>query len=565
MRKLTIILLLCIFTFSSSTGAFASSDHTSKHVKHKNDEVMQLRLFQLRTVLKYLRLQFPASVYMQGIQLNLDQIPEIFAPRQPHKNKVRFSRALWTGLAHMVYATSSYWIRQDVMKEDWEYQFNWKDQKRRFLFKDGLRFDSNTFQFNWTHSLAGAMYYNYARGSNMSPGWSFVYGFVASYFWEFIVEFKEVISINDMIATPIGGASIGESMFQLGRFFRSRRGTFLNKIGRFLSNPILSLYDWLDKSRPRNRYAYDEEIWNDCRISLGARNDRMISGDSNTYLDIDWENRLTLIPEWGTMGQYSHGISQPLFTEFNVGGAVGSKGVYEFSIFAKSVFFGYFSQNIRAIDDEEDKPAGYSFFIGLSSVFDAFKQIPENIPVSEDSPSGNEYEYRTDKHTIIGILGPALDFTYFNRDFRVRLSADAYGDFALIHAHAFKSYSEHYTFGQTKSTLENHGYYYAWGISLYSTLQLNYANLELRGKMDYHYFNSIEGMDRFQPDIEDEDDFDLRDERFHFDVSLGYRIPNTPVQLVVGLEQTDRSGTIRSFFHQDSTEHRSYFQVRYLF
>lgn len=546
-------------------GVLADSDGNGKSIKNKNEEALQLRLFQLRTVLKYLRLQLPVSIYMQGIQLNLKHIPELFAPRHEKPKKVRFSRALWTGLAHMVYATSSYWIRQDVMREDWEYQFTWKDQKRRFLFKDGLRFDSNTFQFNWTHSLAGAMYYNYGRANGMNPGGSFLYGFGLSYFWEFIVEFKEMISINDQIATPIGGISIGESMFQLGRFFRSRRGTFFNKIARFLSNPILSLYDWLDKKSERNRYAFDEDVWNDSYISMGPRNDRMISGDSNTFLDIDWENRLTLIPEWGTVGQFQRGVGKPLFTEFNVGGAVGSKGVYEFNIFAKSVFFGYFSQDIRTVDKEKDQRVGYSFFLGASSIFDAYKQIPGNIPVSDSGPSCDDYEYKTDKYTVIGIVGPALDFSYINRDFSLRLSADLYGDFALIHSHAFKSYADQYEFGQTKSTLENHGYYYAWGVSLYSSMQLKYANLELRGKMDYHYFDSIEGHDRFQHEIEDGDDFDLRDQRFRFNISLGYRIPNTPVQLVLGMEQMDRGGTIRNFFHRDSTERRSYFQVRYLF
>jgi hypothetical protein len=574
MRKI-IIILLCCFVITGSAGVQAESDQNGSGARDKKEEAVRLRLFQLNHILNYLQFQMPSPLYLRGLWLDVKDLPKLFpTPKlklRKHKN-VRFSRALWMGLAHFVYATSSYWIRQDVMKEDWEYQFTWEDQKKRFLFIDGMRFDSNTFQFNWTHAGAGAMYYNYGRASNMSPGWSFVYSFVASYFWEFVIEFKEVVSINDMIATPIGGVSIGESMFQLGRFFRSRRGTVLNKIGRFLSNPVLSLFDWLDRKQPRNRYAFDEDVWNDCRISMGPRVDRMISGHANTFLDVDLETQLVLLPEYGTVDQVERVVKKPLFTEFNIGGAIGSNGIYEFNIFAKSVLFGYFSQDIRSSaktpdtdESDRDDRVGYSFFVGASSVFDAFKQIPANIPVSEGGPVTEDYQYKTDKYTIIGILGPTFDFSYFNRDLTLRLTADAYGDFALIHSHAFKRYSDLHEFGQTKATLENHGYYYALGISLYSMFQLNYSNLELRGKLDYHYFDSIEGLDRFQKEIADEDDFDLKDERFRFNISLGYRIPNTPVQLVVGLEQTERSGTILDSFHRNSIERRSYFQVKYLF
>jgi hypothetical protein len=95
-------------------------------------------------------------------------------------------------------------------------------------------------------------------------------------------------------------------------------------------------------------------------------------------------------------------------------------------------------------------------------------------------------------------------------------------------------------------------------------LQINYSNLEFRGKVKYHYFESIEGLDRFQKDIEDEDDFDLNDQRLTYNLSLGYRIPNTPLQLVLGLVQMERWGEIEDL-SRHSTERRSYFQVKYLF
>lgn len=507
------------------------------------------------------------------------------------KPKKRLGRAVLEGLGHFVYSTSSYWIRQDVMKEDWEYQFTWKDQKRRFFFLDGIRFDSNNFTFNWTHAGAGAIYYNYARANRLNPLESFLYGFGASYFWEFVVEFKEVASFNDSITTTIGGISIGESLFQLGRLFRSKKPTFLNKIARFLSNPVLSLNGWLDRKKYKNQYAFDRDYWSDSRVYTGPRFDTYPGTEANSFWQFGFESRINLIPGYGQPEAASGTIKQTASTEFDISGTYNRKGLYEFNIFAKAVLFGYFKQNIHLAKPQADTPnpnnhdnhidhigmigndtarnnsdqyVGYSFFWGLASCFDTSRRDP--IIAAELAGAGNTVDFpgRMDKFCIINLLGPTVDFSLFQKDLEIRLVADAYGDFSLIHSHAFQEYSQLNEFGQTKSTLENHGYYYALGITLSSLLQVNYSNLEFKGTFKYHYFDSIEGLDRFQKDIADEDDFDLKDQRWRYNISLGYRIPHTPVQLVLGLEHWDRKGRIGDFLRQ-SSENRPYFQIKYLF
>lgn len=507
------------------------------------------------------------------------------------KPKKRLGRAVLEGLGHFAYSTSSYWIRQEVMKEDWEYQFTWEDQKKRFFFIDGIRFDSNNFTFNWTHAGAGAIYYNYARANRLNPLESFLYSFGASYFWEFVVEFKEVVSINDIISTPMGGISIGESLFQVGRLFRSKKPTFLNKIARFLSNPVLSLNGWLDRKKYKNQYAFDRDYWSDSRVYTGPRFDALAGTEANNFWQFGFESRINLIPGYGQPEVASSTIKHTASTEFNISGIYNRKGLYEFNVFAKAVLFGYFKQNIHPVKPQVDAPnpnnhdnhiayfgmigndtarnnsdqyVGYSFFGGLATCFDTSRRDP--IIAAEMSGAGNTIDFpeRMDKFCIINLLGPTVDFSLFQKDLEVRLAADAYGDFALIHSHAFREYSQSNEFGQTKSTLENHGYYYALGITLSSLLQLNYSNLEFKGIFKYHYFDSIEGLDRFQKDIAEEDDFDLKDQRWRYDISLGYRIPHTPVQLVLGLEHWDRKGRIGDFLRQ-SSENRSYFQIKYLF
>jgi hypothetical protein len=551
----------------------------------------QLKLFQIHQYLSrfypHLQSNFPAILpsYTNelGLKLNLERFANRFHPEPAKRRKKRFKRALLQNIAHFAYATTSYWIRKDVMMEDWEYLFTWEDQKKRFLFIDGMRFDSNTFQFNWTHSLAGAIYYNYARANHLNKTESFLFSFGASYFWEFVIEFREVVSINDIISTPMGGISIGESMFQLGRFFRSRRPTFLNKILRFLSNPVLALNDWLEKKRVTNLYAFTSDYWYDCRLAVGPRFDTLSGWDSNSFLHVGVESQIIDIPEYGKPGVFNKGVKDTIATEFNISGTFNKNGLYEFNIFAKSVLFGHFSQNIHRVganvDEDEmghgyledinsNDRVGYSFFLGAASAFRLIKNNVVMLPDAESQITGagdiSDLPDRADKYTVLNLLGPTFELALFNKDLKVRFMADAYGDFSMIHSHVFEKYKGLAVFGQTKATLENHGYYYALGFTLSSMLQVNYSNLELRGKVRYHYFDSVEGLDRFQKDILDEDDFDLKDQRLIYDLSLGYRIPNTPLQLVLGLEQMERWGVIGDL-SRHSTERRSYFQVKYIF
>jgi hypothetical protein len=102
------------------------------------------------------------------------------------------------------------------------------------------------------------------------------------------------------------------------------------------------------------------------------------------------------------------------------------------------------------------------------------------------------------------------------------------------------------------------------GLTLSSLLQINYSNLELKGNLKFHTFTSIDGRDRYYKDILPQNNFHLTDRRFIYDLSLGYRVPNTALQLAVGLEKIDRWGTVENFSRQ-SAERRSYVQIRYLF
>ncbi|MCU0286978.1 MAG: DUF3943 domain-containing protein [Acidobacteria bacterium] len=476
------------------------------------------------------------------------------------KQAKNVKRAIWEGLAHFAYATSSYWIRQDVMKEDWEYQFTWEDQKKRIFQLDGFRLDSNSYAFNWTHSLAGGIYYNYARTNYFNKSESLLYSITCSFLWESLVEFREVISINDMIATPLGGLGFGEATFQLGRLFRSQRPTFFNKIARIISNPVMAINGWMDRKKYKNPYAIEDgQSWNDCRFVIGPRFDTMKNEKTNTLMHVAMETQLFNLPGYGEQGTVNSYMKDTLFSEFNLGMALSSKGMYQFDILAKAVLFGYFYQNILGSSEAQNRK-GYSLFIGAATAFDVMCINPDKLDNIENSSIPD----KEDKHCIINLLGPYLDLTVYKEPLKIRIAADAYADFALIHSHVYKKYAELYPEGTTKSTLWEHGYYYGLGYTLSSMLQIDYANFEFKGAFKYHYYDSVDGIDRFQKDISPGCDFNLKDRRTTYRLTLGYTIPKTPIQLSAGFEKINRWGTLEHFA-RSSSEKRSFFQVQYLF
>ncbi|MCX7678729.1 MAG: DUF3943 domain-containing protein [Spirochaetes bacterium] len=111
----------------------------------------------------------------------------------------------------------NYFVNKDANIVDWEYQPNGEGFKRKIL--DGWCLDTNNFRTNSLyHIYAGIIYYQTARSNNYGPFASFIWCFAGSTFWEYIGEYREQVSTNDQIFTPIGGLIFGEGLRQLGLY-----------------------------------------------------------------------------------------------------------------------------------------------------------------------------------------------------------------------------------------------------------------------------------------------------------------------------------------------------------
>jgi hypothetical protein len=116
-----------------------------------------------------------------------------------------------------------------VAKSDFAY-INWQTIKRNF--RTGFVWDNDMFITNlFMHPYHGGVYFNAARSNGMNFYQSLPYTVGGSLMWEFCME-NEYPSINDLLATSIGGASLGEMNFRLSDRLVDDRTRGWQRLGR---------------------------------------------------------------------------------------------------------------------------------------------------------------------------------------------------------------------------------------------------------------------------------------------------------------------------------------------
>lgn len=112
-------------------------------------------------------------------------------------------------------------------------------------FKHGFIWDNDNLGTNtFLHPYTGNLYYNAARSNGFNFWQSSLFAIGGSAMWEMFME-REYPSTNDIIATPVGGACIGEMMFRVSDALVDERLTggnrFAHEFAVFLISPTRGL------------------------------------------------------------------------------------------------------------------------------------------------------------------------------------------------------------------------------------------------------------------------------------------------------------------------------------
>jgi hypothetical protein len=139
-----------------------------------------------------------------------------------------------------------YYKDRDLNALDWEYNYDWPSFETKLTGK-GYSLDSNYFDTNFiAHPVAGTLYYWGPRSNRLGPLESLALSFAASAVWEYLAEFRERVSLNDLIVTPLSGAAFGEATIQLGALFDRACDTASNRWVGTLLGPFKSFNDAVD-------------------------------------------------------------------------------------------------------------------------------------------------------------------------------------------------------------------------------------------------------------------------------------------------------------------------------
>lgn len=107
-------------------------------------------------------------------------------------------------------------------------------------FKHGFMWDNDKLGTNmFLHPYNGNLYYNAARSNGFNFWQSELFAIGGSAMWELFME-CEYPSTNDIIATPIGGACIGETLFRASDALIDDRQTGWNRAGREIGVFVIS-------------------------------------------------------------------------------------------------------------------------------------------------------------------------------------------------------------------------------------------------------------------------------------------------------------------------------------
>lgn len=107
-------------------------------------------------------------------------------------------------------------------------------------FKHGFEWDNDHLNTNmFAHPYNGSLFFNAGRSNGFNFWQSELFAISGSAMWELFME-REYPSTNDIIATPIGGAALGEVFYRTSDMILDDRATGCERFGRELTSFIIS-------------------------------------------------------------------------------------------------------------------------------------------------------------------------------------------------------------------------------------------------------------------------------------------------------------------------------------
>ena len=440
-----------------------------------------------------------------------------YRPWFPDRRPARTWRAVGWQAGIIAVGTGWYWLEKDLNSLDWDYPTPWQR-----INGEAVRFDNNRFSTNTLgHPVAGMAYYGTSRVSGHDPFASLLFAVGSSAVWEWGLEWREQVSINDQIFTPVAGTALGEFVHQLGEYLNSAPGgggTAQQVAGATLGFPRWLHRQWDDDppppELPADALGFSSAYWHRFDVTLETSHLDNETGAEGFVHGLRAEGEIVGIPGFQRPGRFHVAFADGNFSALHLRTGAGEGGATELDLSARTGMAGFYGQSYEGSSSQDLR--GHAFRLGWDIAY---------------RHTSRDLLGRLDEVSVVHVLGPGADLWMAQGDLRARVSADVHGDFAAVHSLAYPVWSDDNGSAGVKSVLLEQGYYHAFGLSSRLALEVSLAGFEVGGRVGFGTYSSIEGLDRNQESVTR--DTSLADDVLDFEGWAGYAAPDGGVSLRV--------------------------------
>lgn len=415
-----------------------------------------------------------------GAERSVDQAyGESLDREEPHHVRSLFEMTL--GLS--AFATG-YWVTRKTQAQDWD-----RPGVAERFNGEAWRFDNNPLVVNYfLHPIGGAATYGFARANHHTVLGSAGYTFLTTFLWEFGFEYREKVSVNDFIETPLPGIPLGEFLYKLGLYLDSADAPgFGTKVAQWTLGTGVRLDRAWDGREPRMPRARDHlgltaDIWHAFEVHAAAHAVETRDGREHGLYSGGFSGTLVSLPGFRRPGRFARFFSRADLASVSVSGE-GSVHGGGAEVTADTLLVGYHEQ---ALQGTLRPTAGHSATFGLST---AFRFL--------DSRSNGFRE----QLGLVHFPGPGVDWFAVGGPVQVELRARAHADFAGAGVLDYEEWKQAHPGEFGKHILRKEGYFYGWGGSTELSGRIQVGPFKLRGGLFYGRYRSQEGLNRWQERI----------------------------------------------------------------
>ncbi len=421
--------------------------------------------------------------------------PHAEIERAPHH-----ARGFWQMGAGLALGTAGYWLLMKRNVADW-------DNPRPLSRFDGSAWvlDNNSIGVNFLgHPATGGLSYGFARANHEGVLGAFGYAFLTSFAWEFLIEFKEKVSVNDVLVTPTAGLPLGEFFYKLGLYLDTGHpGSAGFDLLRWTLGAGVALDRKLDGRPPpvvraRDKLGFSSAIWHEFATRYGVAEVQAQRDQRYARYQLGVAARLITLESYNKPRAIGRAFWAAEISSFALQVEASRHGS-GLLVAADTILMGHHAQRftqapegLRGESVTFGSSLGYEYLRSSANRYAAVESaVARPAPrLSYHAPN------RREQYGALQLPGLALDFRVLRAFGALEGSARLQPSFAGLAAPAFYEWAAANLEERSKHILHRQGYVYAWGGAANLTARLSLGPLRAGFELMYGAYRSQDGLDR---------------------------------------------------------------------